>query len=170
LIGVSIGDALDAFVDGTIGSAYAIAASVNRSVVFALVGIGFVFANRANLTNVGGEGQIAMGGIAATAVALYGHVAGLPLGLPFILPMLAAVAAGGLWGGLAGILKTRAGTNEVISTSNSHFEILFGGTGFVSSPKASRWASMDSSRHGGIGGGFAKASVRSRSSQEGKIK
>ena len=116
LIGVSIGDALDAFVDGTIGSAYAIAASVNCSVVFALVGIGFVFANRANLTNVGGEGQIALGGIAATAVALYGHVAELPLGLSFALPMLAAVAAGALWGGLAGILKTRAGTNEVIST------------------------------------------------------
>ena len=116
LIGVPISDAVDAFVDGTVGSAYAIAASVNRSVVFALVGIGFVFANRANLTNVGGEGQIAVGGIAATAVALYGHVAGLPPGLPFVLPMLAAVAAGALWGGLAGILKTRAGTNEVIST------------------------------------------------------
>jgi simple sugar transport system permease protein len=116
LIGVSIGDALDAFVDGTIGSAYAIAASVNRSVVFALVGIGFVFANRANLTNVGGEGQIAMGGIAATAVALYGHVETLPLGLAFIVPMLAAIVAGALWGGLAGVLKARAGTNEVIAT------------------------------------------------------
>jgi simple sugar transport system permease protein len=116
LIGVSIGDALDAFVDGTIGSAYAIGASVNRSVVFALVGIGFVFANRANLTNVGGEGQIAMGGIAATATALYGHVSGLPLGLAFIVPMLAAILAGALWGGLAGVLKARAGTNEVIAT------------------------------------------------------
>ncbi|HEX4367206.1 MAG TPA: ABC transporter permease [Rhodopila sp.] len=116
LIGVSIPDALAAFVDGTIGSAYSIGASVNRSVVFALVGIGFIFANRANLTNVGGEGQIAMGGIAATAVALYGHVAGLPFGLSFILPMLAATIAGALWGGLAGFLKARAGTNEVIAT------------------------------------------------------
>ena len=32
--------------------------------VFALVGSGFVLANRAQLTNVGGEGQIAIGGIA----------------------------------------------------------------------------------------------------------
>jgi general nucleoside transport system permease protein len=116
LLGVSIGDALDAFQDGTIGSAYAIGASVNRSVVFALVGIGFVLANAANLTNVGGEGQIAVGGIAATFLALYGHVAGLPLGLAFILPMLAAMVAGALWGGLAGVLKARAGTNEVIAT------------------------------------------------------
>ena len=42
LLGVSIDDALDAFQDGTIGSAYAIGASVNRSVVFGLVGTGFV--------------------------------------------------------------------------------------------------------------------------------
>ena len=116
LLGVSIDDALDAFQDGTIGSAYAIGASVNRSVVFGLVGTGFVLANRANLTNVGGEGQIAVGGIAATAVALYGGAAGLPLGLAFVLPMLAAMVAGALWGGLAGGLKARAGTNEVIST------------------------------------------------------
>jgi simple sugar transport system permease protein len=116
LLGVPIDDALDAFLDGTIGSAYAIGASVDRSVVFALVGTGFVFANRANLTNVGGEGQIAVGGIAATAVALYGHVDGLPLGLAFVLPMVAATVAGALWGGLAGVLKARVGTNEVIST------------------------------------------------------
>ena len=114
--GASVSEATGAFVDGAIGSPYAIAASLNRSVAFALVGIGFVLANRANLTNVGGEGQIAVGGIAATAVALYGHVEHLPLGLPFILPMLAAVIAGALWGAIAAVMKIRAGTNEVIST------------------------------------------------------
>lgn len=115
-IGVSVPDAIAAFVDGTVGSPYAIAASINRSIAFALVGFGFVLANRAGLTNVGGEGQIAVGGIAATAVALYGHVAALPLGLAFILPMLAAILAGALWGGLAAAMKIKAGTNEVIST------------------------------------------------------
>ncbi len=116
MIGISVPDAIAAFVDGTIGSPYALAASINRSTVFALVGFGFVLANRANLTNVGGEGQIAVGGIAATAVALYGHVSGLPLGLAFILPMLAAVVAGAVWGGIAAVLKVKSGTNEVIST------------------------------------------------------
>ena len=93
-LGVSVSEAIAAFIDGTLGTPYAIAASVNRSIAFALVGIGFVIANRANLVNVGGEGQIAVGGIAATAVALYGHVDGLPAGLAFILPLLAAVLAG----------------------------------------------------------------------------
>src|SRR5262245_61499983 len=109
LIGASVTTAATAFLDGTFGTAYALAASLNRSVSFALVGIGFVLANRANLTNVGGEGQIAMGGIAATAVALYGGVQSLPLGLAFIVPMLAAALAGALWGGIAGVLKVRAG-------------------------------------------------------------
>ena len=115
-LGVSVSEAIAAFIDGTLGTPYAIAASVNRSIAFALVGIGFVIANRANLVNVGGEGQIAVGGIAATAVALYGHVDGLPAGLAFILPLLAAVLAGMLWRSIAGILKIKAGTNEVIST------------------------------------------------------
>ena len=92
------------------------AASINRTLALALVGIGFVIAQRANLTNVGGEGQIAVGGIAATAVSLYGGAAALPMPLSFLWPMLAAVLAGGLWGGIAGVLKAKAGTNEVIST------------------------------------------------------
>jgi len=115
-IGVPIGDAVSAFLDGAFGSAYAISVSLNRAAVYALVGLGFILANRANLTNVGGEGQIAVGGIAATALALAPGVGDLPLGLAFILPLLAAMLAGACWGGIAGVLKARVGTNEVIST------------------------------------------------------
>ena len=116
IMGASVPDALAAFADGAWGSPYAVAASINRTLAFALVGIGFVIAQRANLTNVGGEGQIAVGGIAATAVALYGGAASLPMPLSFVVPMLAAMLAGGLWGGIAGVLKAKVGTNEVIST------------------------------------------------------
>jgi simple sugar transport system permease protein len=115
-IGVPVGEAVEAFAEGAWGSPYAIGASINRSLVFALVGLGFVLAQRANLTNVGGEGQIAVGGIVATAIALPGGVATWPGPLPWIAPLLAATLAGGLWGALAGALKSRMGTNEVIST------------------------------------------------------
>ncbi|CAG4886903.1 hypothetical protein R52603_00281 [Paraburkholderia saeva] len=113
---VSIGEALAAFADGAWGSAYAVGASLNRSLAFALVGTGFVIADRARLTNVGGEGQIAIGGIAATAMSLYGGCAGLPFGLAFVVPMLTAAAAGAVWAGVPGVLKAKVGTNEVIST------------------------------------------------------
>ncbi|CAM2144108.1 general nucleoside transport system permease protein [Pararobbsia alpina] len=115
-VGVPILDALAAFADGAWGSAYAIGASINRSLAFALVGIGFVLADRARLTNVGGEGQIAIGGIAATAMSLYGGAGHLPLGMAFVMPMLVAALAGAAWGAVPGVLKAKAGTNEVIST------------------------------------------------------
>ncbi|WP_375464468.1 ABC transporter permease [uncultured Methylobacterium sp.] len=115
-LGVPLGDAFESFLDGTVGSAYAISVSLNRTVVYALVGLGFVLSARAGLTNVGGEGQIAVGGIAATAVALHGGVSGLPFGFAFVLPLAAATIAGAAWAALAGVLKARIGTNEVIST------------------------------------------------------
>lgn len=108
--------AIEAFADGAFGSAYAIGASLNRAAALGLVATGFILANQANLTNVGGEGQIAVAGIVATAVALYGHVESWPLGLGFLAPMLLAMLAGAAWGGIAGFLKVRVGTNEVIST------------------------------------------------------
>ena len=114
--GVSVSEALAAFAEGAWGSPYAIGASINRSLVFALVGIGFVLANRARLTNVGGEGQIAIGGITATAMSLYSGCENLPYGLAYLVPMLCAALAGGLWGAIPGWLKARLGTNEVIST------------------------------------------------------
>lgn len=114
--GASLSQSIAAFVQGAVGSSYAMSVSVNRAVVFALVGLGFVISARAGLTNVGGEGQIAMGGMAATAMALYGGADSLWGPLAFLVPMLAACLAGGVWGGIAGVLKVRAGTNEVIST------------------------------------------------------
>lgn len=115
-MGAAVDNALLAFWRGAFGSGYAISASLNRAVSLALVGIGFVIANRAALTNVGGEGQIAVGGIAATALCLFQPVAALPFGLAFVVPLLGAALAGGAWGGIAGVLRVRSGTNEVIAT------------------------------------------------------
>lgn len=115
-MGTSVIDAGVAFWNGAFGNAYVISASLNRAVVLGLVGLGFVFAARAGLTNVGGEGQIAIGGIVSTAVCLNPSVVELPFGFAYILPLLIATMAGGLWGALPGYLKVRVGTNEVIST------------------------------------------------------
>ena len=111
-----LGDAISSFIDGAFGSGYAISVSLNRAAVYVLVGLGFIFANRAGLTNVGGEGQIAVGGIVSTAIALSPHVGSLPLGLAFLIPLAGAAIAGAAWGAIAGVLRARVGTNEVIST------------------------------------------------------
>ncbi|WP_416897110.1 MAG: ABC transporter permease [Minwuia sp.] len=108
--------AVSAFVDGAFGSSYAIAASLNRSTAFMLVSVGFLFAFRARLTNVGGEGQLAVGGVLATAFALEWGADTLPGGLAVAVPLAAAAVAGGLWGAIAGALKVWRGANEVITT------------------------------------------------------
>jgi general nucleoside transport system permease protein len=125
LTGSDIGAAIAAFAQGAFGSLYAIGTSLNRAVALGLVGLGFILAERANLINVGGEGQICMGGIFATTVALYGGVKGLPFGLPVLLPVLAGTLAGAVWGAVAGVMKIRFGTNEVISTLLLNFIALF---------------------------------------------
>jgi simple sugar transport system permease protein len=114
--GVPVREAVAAFWDGIGGSSYALVGSLTRSVPLGLVGLGFILADRANLTNVGGEGQICVGGMFATAAALYWGAARLPGPLGFLFPLLVGTVAGGLWGAIAGVLKARRGSNEVITT------------------------------------------------------
>jgi general nucleoside transport system permease protein len=115
MTGASIPDTISAFLLGAFGSSYAIGASLNRAVPFILVGLGFILAAKANLTNVGGEGQIAVGGMIAAAVALHGG-ADLPSLFAVATPLFAGSLAGAFWGWIAGIAKVKRGTNEVIST------------------------------------------------------
>lgn len=116
LTGVPLARALPAFAQGIAGSDYALVGSLMRAVPLALIGLGYIRAERANLTNVGGEGQLAVGGIASAATALYGGAALLPAPLAFLYPLLAAALAGALWGAIAGLLRARRGSNEVITT------------------------------------------------------
>ena len=116
LTGVPLARAFAAFAEGIFGSEYALVGSLMRAVPLSLVGLGYILAERANLTNVGAEGQIAVGGIASTAVALYGGAAALPGPLAFLYPLLAGALAGAAWGAIAGIAKARRGSNEVITT------------------------------------------------------
>jgi general nucleoside transport system permease protein len=106
---------VDALVDGTLGSPFAIGTSLNNAALLMLVAAGFTIAYRAGLVNVGGEGQLCLGGIAATAVGVslperWPVAVGLPLTLG------AAVLAGALWAGVAAWLRVRRGTSEIITT------------------------------------------------------
>jgi ABC-type uncharacterized transport system permease subunit len=114
--GVAIAEALAAFWDGIAGSGFALVGSLTRGVPLALVGLGFILADRANLTNVGGEGQIAVGGMFATAAALSWGASKLPGPMAWMWPLLVGAGAGALWGAIAGVLKARRGANEVITT------------------------------------------------------
>lgn len=125
--GAGLGETASAMWSGMLGSPFSAGTSLNRMAVLALVGTGFVIAARCGLFNVGGEGQISVGGLAAAAVALK-VVGDLPGPFALFLILVAGAVAGGVWGAIAGALKAYRGTNEVIST----LLLNFVGIGLVS--------------------------------------
>ncbi|MDT3443709.1 MULTISPECIES: ABC transporter permease [unclassified Pseudofrankia] len=70
---------------------------------------------RAGLVNVGGEGQIVIGAVAAggIGISLGDRLGG---GLVMILMVVASMAAGAAWAGLAAVLRLTVGINEAVST------------------------------------------------------
>jgi simple sugar transport system permease protein len=80
-----------------------------------LAGLAVAVPARAGLVNVGGEGQVIMGAVAAGGVAL-ALDGTLPGGLMVLVMMLAAAVAGGLWAGLAAVLRLTVRVNEAITT------------------------------------------------------
>lgn len=69
--------------------------------------------------NIGGEGQLIVGAIGATAVGIL--FAGLPL--PLLLPMviLAGIVFGGFWAAIPAWLLYRFGINEILTTVMMNF-------------------------------------------------
>lgn len=70
---------------------------------------------KAGMVNVGGEGQLLMGGVFAAGVsqAVGTNVAG---GVSLALILIAGAVGGGLWAGLAALLKRMVGISEAVTT------------------------------------------------------
>lgn len=100
--------------DGMFGTPYAVGASLNVAATLMLVAVGFTVAHRAGLVNVGGEGQICAGGIAATAIGT--TLTGAPAVITLPAVLLGAAAAGWAWAAIAAFLRVRRGTSEIITT------------------------------------------------------
>jgi len=78
-----------------------------------LTGLSVAFAFKTGLFNIGGAGQMLMGGLTATALALTLH---LPQPVMILVVCVGALLAGGLWAALPGFLKARFNVHEVVST------------------------------------------------------
>jgi simple sugar transport system permease protein len=106
--------AYSAMLQGAAGSVSGITQTLVKATPLLLVGLGITIAFRGGVINIGGEGQLIVGALAATAMALafpeWPGVILLPLALA------AGVAGGAAWGGVPGVLKARLGVNEILST------------------------------------------------------
>ncbi|GAV24247.1 simple sugar transport system permease protein [Carboxydothermus islandicus] len=99
---------------GNLTSLYGISEILVKAVPIIMTGLAFTFAYRTGLFNIGAEGQMYVGAIAAVVVGLkLGHLSPF-LAIP--LSLLAALIAGGIWGGIPGLLKAVFGSSEIIIT------------------------------------------------------
>jgi general nucleoside transport system permease protein len=114
--GANPGTAYLALLEGAFGGLDAIAGSLARSIPFIIASVAAAFGFKAGLFNIGVEGQMLVGALAAAWVGTLGWVAGLP-GIVAGALVLTAGALGGLaYGAIPGVLKAYAGAHEVITT------------------------------------------------------
>ena len=103
-----------ALIEGAVGGKTELSNTVAKAVPLLLVGVGITVAFRANVINIGGEGQIIAGALAGTVTALAFPDLPTVILLPGVL--VAGFIGGLIWGGVPGILKAYFGVNEILST------------------------------------------------------
>ncbi len=99
---------------GAFGSWNSFLTTLTYTVPLLFSGLAFAVASKANIMNLGGEGQIYVGAMTAAIAGAY--VTFLPRAAHLPLTLVVSFAAAGLYGALAGFLKIRFGANEVIVT------------------------------------------------------
>jgi ABC-type uncharacterized transport system permease subunit len=95
-------------------NARGITGSINAALPLMFCGLSVAIAFRMNLSNIGAEGQFAMGAILGGGFALYGPA--LPAPLALVVMFLLCALGGGLWAMLAAALKAYWKINETIVT------------------------------------------------------
>jgi ABC-type uncharacterized transport system permease subunit len=105
--------AVQSLLQGAFGSPSAWELTLRRATPILLTGLAVAWAFRAGLFNIGAEGQLLWGAVAAGWV---GYAVPLPPGLHALAALLAGATAGALWALPAALLKSRRGVPEVITT------------------------------------------------------
>jgi len=114
LTGYSPVEGYAALVKGAFGTRRALGNTLAKAVTLSMTGLAMAVAAQAGIFNVGGEGQLFLGGMAAAIVG--SQLTGWPAAVAVPLAFVAAITAGGLYALLPGVLKVRLKVNEVITT------------------------------------------------------
>jgi simple sugar transport system permease protein len=116
-------EAIRVMIDSAVGSPIAIGNSITDATPLLFTALAVAICFRAGVYNIGGEGQLYVGALAGSAVAIYVH--GLPSWLLITCAFLASAAAGALWGLLPALAKVYRGTNEILSTLLLNFVAIY---------------------------------------------
>ncbi|MCU0773265.1 MAG: ABC transporter permease [Ideonella sp.] len=124
--GAPVGRAYWLLIEGGFGSRFALTETLTRATPLILTGLAAAVAFRARLYNIGGEGQLYVGALAAVAVGGLHGGAGFAGPAWVLMPLMAAagmVAGAALLLGPA-LLKSRLGVDEVVTTLLLNFIVL----------------------------------------------
>ena len=110
-------------VSGSVGSAMSLRLTAKLVIPLLITSLGVTLAFKMRFWNIGAEGQICVGAIAATYFALF-H-SDWPQWILLIVMALAGMLAGGLYGAIPAFFKTRFGTNETLLTLMLNYVALY---------------------------------------------
>ena len=104
---------------GAFGNWLAATDTLVKATPLVFTGLAIAIAFQGALWNIGADGQLVIGAMAAGALGP--ALGGWPHALAIAAMLMAGAAGGALWGGLAGWLRARRDVNEVISTIMLNF-------------------------------------------------
>ena len=124
--GAPVGQTYGLLLKGGFGSVFALSETLTRAIPLMLTGLAAAVAFKARLFNIGAEGQLYVGALAAVAVGgLHGGTGfDLPMPLLFVLMMLAAALACALLLLGPALMKAKLGVDEVVTTLLLNFIVL----------------------------------------------
>ena len=122
LAGANVPTAYGLMLKGSLGTRFAATETLTRAAPLILTGLAAAIAFRARLWNIGAEGQLYLGALAAVAVG----TGAVPVPGFLLLPLVIAsgALAGALWMLGPAWLRVRFGVDEVVTTLLSNFIVL----------------------------------------------
>ncbi len=114
LLGVNPIQAYATLIQGAFGSSNALADTLVKATPLLFVGAGICIAFRGGVINIGGEGQLVIGALAATIAAL--ALSNWPSWALIPVCLVMGFLGGALWGIIPGALKAYLNVNEILTT------------------------------------------------------
>jgi simple sugar transport system permease protein len=114
VLGVPVVDAFYAFFIEPVSTTYGLAELAVKAAPLIMIGVALSIGFRAQVWNIGAEGQLILGGICGGSVALYFY----EVEAWYVLPLmtLAGVLGGMFWAAIPALLRTRFNANEILTS------------------------------------------------------
>ena len=125
---------------GAFGTPEKTFAVLNKFFIFILPALAYCIPAWAGMYNIGGDGQLVLGGFAAALIGLY-FQSNIAL-VNILAALVAAAAAGSLWALWPALLRVKMGVSEIVTTLLSNYVIVNFTEYWVNYPLRSKGSSV----------------------------